>query len=562
MSYTSLIHAPWRAEPDNDTSMPDAWCQASELLPRVDAWRVWLEGQPKGRWLLFEPDPAAFTAALLALWETGRSAGLASDDRDETMTHLTQQVDGRIQGAPPPAASTPPPPLAIDAQTEAVVLYTSGSTGEPAMHAKSFEQLANELNCHAELWPMEHHAVISQVSHQHIYGLLTGILRPLCHGIPFCGADSRYPEPMAARLGEARATNRQPLLVSSPPQLSRLPEHIDWQSSAPWQVLSSGAPLSRADARRCEQLFQAPVIEIYGSTETGGIAWRRQSQSAAWQPLPGVETRETDGLLELRSPFLPREYQPPGRWWPQQDRIETCTEGFRLLGRADRVAKVAGKRISLTAIEGHLTQLSQVEAAHCCDLDRRDGRIGVVVALPGDQAPWDHEVRRQLIRQMREQLSTLLEAVAIPRYWRFVEQIPTNRQGKLDRAEIQRLFADLDNERSARWLGESTNGEGQCCITLEVPERLCYLEGHFTDFPLVPGVVLVQWAVEHARRSFNEPVEFRGVERLKFQKVVRPGQRLVLSLTRKADSIGFSYDSPQGRHAAGRIRLAAERLNG
>lgn len=562
MNYTSLIHAPWRAEPDNDTSMPDAWCLASELLPRIDAWRAWLEGQPAGRWLLFEPDPAAFTAALLALWETGRSAVLASDDRDETMTRLAQQVDGRIQGTPPPVAATPPSSLAIAPQAEAVVLYTSGSTGDPAMHAKSFAQLASELNCHSELWPMDHHAVISQVSHQHIYGLLTGILRPLCHGIPFCGADSRYPEPMAARLSESRAAHRQPLLVSSPAQLSRLPEHIDWQSAAPWQVLSSGAPLALADARRCEQLFQAPVIEIYGSTETGGIAWRRQSQSATWQPMPGVETRETDGLLELRSPFLPPEYQPPGHWWPQQDRIELCTEGFRLLGRADRVAKVAGKRISLTAIEGHLTQLPQVEAAHCSDLDLRDGRIGVVVAMPGDYLPWDHEARRQLIRQMREQLSTLLEAVAIPRYWRFVERIPTNRQGKLDRAQIQRMFADIDDERSARWLGESTNGEGQCCITLEIPERLCYLEGHFTDFPLVPGVVLVQWAVEHARHSFDEPVEFRGVERLKFQKVVRPGQRLVLSLTRKADSIGFSYDSSQGRHAAGRIRLAAERLNG
>lgn len=562
MNYSCLTHAPWRAEPLDDTAMPDAWCRVSALRPRIDAWRVWLEGQAMGRWLLFEPDPAAFTAALLALWETGRSAVLASDDRDETMTRLALRVNGRIPATPPPTTATPPPPLAIDAEAEALVLYTSGSTGEPGMHAKCFAQLANELSCHAELWPLDNHAVISQVSHQHIYGLLTGILRPLCHGIPFCGADSRYPEPMAARLSEARAVNRRPLLVSSPAQLSRLPEHIDWQRAPPSQILSSGAPLALTDARRCEQLLQAPVIEIYGSTETGGIAWRRQSQVATWQPMPGVETREADGLLELRSAFLPPEYQLPGRWWRQQDRIEPNARGFRILGRADRVAKVAGKRISLTAIEACLTRLPEVEAAWCGDLERRDGRPGVIVAMPREQLPWDHKRRRQLIRHMREPLSALLEAVAIPRYWRFVERLPINHQAKLDRAAIQRMFADLDDTRLARWLGESTDHQHHRCITLEIPERLCYLEGHFADYPLVPGVVLVQWAVEHARYSFGESAAFRGVERLKFQKVVQPGQRLVLNLTRKAEGIGFSYDSPLGRHAAGRIRLVTEHSDG
>ncbi|ALM54480.1 AMP-binding protein [Halomonas huangheensis] len=542
--------------------MPDVWCSASRLRPHIDAWRAWLQGRSMGRWLLFEPDPAAFTAALLALWETGRSAVLASDDRSETLARLVSKVDGRIEGVPSPAAAPLPAPVDIDAQAEAVVLYTSGSTGEPAMHAKSFAQLANELDCHAQLWPLECHAVISQVSHQHIYGFFAGILRPLCHGLPFCGADSRYPEPMAARLGEAQAANRETLLVSSPAQLSRLPDHIDWQAAPPSLVLSSGAPLALTDAERCEHLLGAPVIELYGSTETGGIARRRQTQGTVWTPLSGVETRETQGLLELRSPFLPAEYQAPNVWWAQQDRVEITNAGFQLLGRADRVTKVAGKRVSLSSIERHLSQLPQVEAAHCVDLARRDGRVGVVVAMPRDQLPYQHEARRELIRSMHTHLTTLLEAVVIPRYWRFVEQIPVNRQSKHDHGNIRRLFADLDNPRIARWLGERSDSEDQRQIFLEIPERLCYLDGHFKGFPLVPGVVLVQWAVEHARSTFSEPGEFRGVERLKFQKIVRPGQRLTLNLTRKADSISFSYDSPQGRHATGRVRLVTERDDG
>ncbi|KAE9622399.1 hypothetical protein GP644_24300 [Parasedimentitalea maritima] len=94
-------------------------------------------------------------------------------------------------------------------------------------------------------------------------------------------------------------------------------------------------------------------------------------------------------------------------------------------------------------------------------------------------------------------------------------------------------------------------------ITLEVPERLRYLEGHFEGFALVPGVVLVQWAIHHARERFPALCAFRGVDRLKFQKVLRPGQRLTLTLKRRTDGIAFSFDSPKGRHAGGRVRLEA-----
>lgn len=555
-NYQTLMQLPWRRVQATSRPLPAPWCCPDQLRADIDAWRAWLLTQPMGRWLLIEPAPHAFTAALLALWESGRSAVLPGDDRPQTLARLQLAVEGSLPSTRPTPdhaalSALGRPPLSLEPESEAVVLYTSGSTGKPLMQPKCFRQLASELDCQAELWPMGKGAVVSQVSHQHIYGLLTGILRPLCHSVPFCGADNRYPEAVAERLTEAARAGFAAHLISSPAQLSRLPNHLSWQ--APARVFSSGAPLGEDDAKRCEQLLGAPVIEIYGSTETGGIAHRRQTLGDTWTPLPSVELSFVDGTLSLRSPFL----AAPTEWQQQADNVEPCPAGFRLLGRADRLAKVAGKRISLNALERHLCQFEAADDAHCLDLGRRDGRLGIVVAVNPGALPQHHASRRALVTALREHLAIRVEPVAIPRYWRFVESLPSNTQGKRDHVTLRRFFDDLDDNRLPRWLGDCER-DGKHVITLEVPERLSYLQGHFDEFPLVPGVVMVQWAIQYAREVFGALGDFGGLERLKFQKVLLPGQRLTLSLEQRPDGITFIFDTKQGRHASGRVRLTQE----
>jgi len=560
VTYIALSRLPWRRVLPHDalpsTLESQGWCRPDALVAAIDAWRHWLADKPRGRWLLYERDPEAFCAALLALWESGRSAVLPGDDRPATLARLGEHLDGVIPAAAPAPndADLPPPkPLATDA--EALVLYTSGSTGEPLMQVKRFDQLEAELAIQAELWPLTGGAVISQVSHQHIYGLLTGVLRPLCHGIPLCGGNCHYPEVMAHRLAEAQQAGLMATLISSPAQLSRLPKHLAWaQAGAPRQIFSSGAPLAAEHAQHAETLLAAPVIEIYGSTETGGIAHRRQTRADDWQPLPGVEVRLEDSQLQVRSAFL----QTPRQWWHQPDLAETTPRGFRLLGRADRLIKLAGKRVSLTAIERDLAALPWVKQAHCTRVAQQQAdRLGAVVVLAEDALPQVHEERRALIERLRQHLGATQEAIALPRYWRFVAELPTNAQGKLDRALLDRLFADLNDNRLPRWLGERHDGPYKRHISLEVPERLVFLEGHFDDFPLVPGVVMVQWAIEQARACFGPCHGFRGVERLKFQRPLWPGTRCTLQLEYKDGTIIFRLASRQAQHAAGRLRFAS-----
>lgn len=558
MTFISLTQLPWRAAFARHESLPSHWVCGASLASHIEAWHHWLADKPTGRWLLCQQQPVAFCAALIALWESGRVAVLPADDRPETLSRLASEVDGILPDAPKPqlpqSAETRPRVAPLDPSATAVVLSTSGSTGNPVQLAKRFDQLEAELSAHARLWPLADSGVISQVSHQHIYGLLTGILHPLCTGAPFCGGESRYPEALMARLQEADAAGLHPVVVSSPAQLSRLPEHLPWRTTAsPTRVFSSGAPLALEHAQLTERLLQAPVVEIYGSTETGGIAQRRQTQHSAWQALPGVELSFQNGSLNLRSAFL----ETPQQWWQQPDQVVPADNGFALLGRADRLVKIGGKRVSLDHVERLLTAVEEVSEVRCVDLDRDDSRLGAVVVLDKASLPHQREARQHLIQRMRTYLFDHLEPIAVPRYWRFVETLPSNAQGKLDRTLINRLFADLDDPKVPRWLGEHPLDANSCVMTLEVPERLVFLEGHFDQYPIVPGVVMVQWAIHYAHDMFGHRGLFLGIERLKFTRALLPGTRFTLELTRREDGIAFSIDSQEGRHCAGRVRLQA-----
>lgn len=92
-------------------------------------------------------------------------------------------------------------------------------------------------------------------------------------------------------------------------------------------------------------------------------------------------------------------------------------------------------------------------------------------------------------------------------------------------------------------------------IALNIPKDLHYFKGHFTDAPILAGVVQLHWAVEYANKASSlTGLSVKNVEVLKFQVVIVPGQNLLLTLTQKSnDKILFAYESDKGKHSSGRI---------
>ena len=537
---------------------------AGAFLARLQAWRALAIRTAGSSLALFANDSLEFGAALLGAWQAGKTVWLAADHLPATCATLAGEVDAFFGEFPPQYAPLAPQagdscalPLASLARDfPALVVHTSGSTGAAQAIPKQLFQLAQEVaTLEAEFGAgLEAAAVVATVSHQHIYGLLFKVLWPLASGRPVHALSQTYPEQLAALLGQGPC-----ILVASPAHLKRLPEHIDWARARASlrAVFSSGGPLSaEASLSAASLLGQAP-IEIYGSSETGGIASRRQQAGApgAWRPQAGVSWRIGDsGQLEIRSPFLPDQ-----GWMQLADRAAPFGDGrFLLLGRSDRIVKIEEKRISLDAIEACLLAADLVREVRVMPVD--DGPRTVVAAFvvlsPEGQAMLDKAGKHAMNTRLRAALAGAVETVALPRRWRYLDRLPADAQGKVTHALLAALLdGSLDERPRLPRAALLEQQDERVLLEVTVPANLFYFDGHFAQAPVLPGVVQLDWAIHYGRQYFAMGAQFRAIHALKFQQVIRPETPVQLELVHDGakGSLAFRFYSDAGSHAGGRI---------
>ena len=394
--------------------------------------------------------PFNFLAALLAVWQRGGIALIPASLQPDAIAAAGSYVlrDHDLKRGQSNYSATKGAPAeshlfqknCSDPFSCQLALYTSGSTGAPKRVEKTLAQLMREVeNLHA-LWgrALARTCVLSTVPHYHIYGLLFRVLWPLAAGRP--AEETTCAEPLQLR---TLAQKRGPyVLVSTPAHLARFPDLLplsDWER--PELIFSSGGPLDAQSAARYRQAFGAAPFEVFGSTETGGVAWRSRDGSAledAWTPFPGIGIAlGHDGALRLDSPYLAE------RDWRMDDAAELLPDGrFLLRGRLDRVVKVEGKRLSLPQLEQLLAKHAWVSAA-CAVALPAPQRVGVVVVPSAvGTAALRNDGQRAMREALRAHLATTLEPSVLPRSYRFVDALPFDERGKLSVAAVERLFHD------------------------------------------------------------------------------------------------------------------------
>lgn len=533
----------------------DAWVSPDTdralWLARVRAWaRAFLPMHGRDVALACE-DGFEFAAALFGAWQAGATPWMPADALPATLQRLRNEglvfagdLPGGVRAADADDGAIELHALDLDAC--ALVLFTSGSTGEPSAIRKSLRQLDAEVGAlESAFGALLGDAVVhGTVSHQHIYGLLFRILWPLSARRPFARTRLAYNEQLTA-LGS------QPVaLVASPAHLKRLPDTQDWQSFSQGLrvVFSSGGALPADAARDVLRLWGQAAVEVFGSTETGGIAWRRADGSrSAWQPLPGVDWRLEEELLLVRSPHLPSL-----EWWPTSDRAFATGDGrFQLLGRADRIVKIEERRISLDAIEARLRESEWLDEVRLVALPgQRVLLAAVAVPTAAGRALLDGEGRAAFAQRLRKWLSGHCDPIALPRRWRFPEAMPVDARGKTSVRALAALFRPL--MPAPRW---QARGASSATATLVATPELAAFEGHFPQGSILPGVVLVDWAVRLAREAFALSSGLQRMEALKFQQLVRPGTELTVELGWTPGRLDFKFTSAHGVHAGGRLRF-------
>lgn len=427
-----------------------------EFKARVWHWYCRLISVSDERCAVYHSDCAEFFAILNALWQLKKTACVPGDNRPGTVERLSRSVnlflgefpalnrDAKLISNVDYAEQNDDPDANVwqtcDRNFPALEIYTSGSTGEPTAITKTLTQLDNEVDILRQTLPdLSDAIVLTTVSHQHFYGMTFRLFLPACLGVPFDRDICEYPEEIIHRTD----LNQPVWLISSPSHLTRLPDRLEWGcfTRRCLGVVSSAAPLSRQDSLRAQGILQCGITEIYGSSETGAIAYRVQRpyvDDAPWQPLPRVQV-ECSGQSTLRvcSPYTDNE-----RFETLADKVSFLSDGtFRLSGRIDRIVKIEGKRISLTAIEKALLVLSEISAVKALLLERKRTECAVVIELSSEgQNILEQIGKRGLVQQLKGRIADDFERVALPRRWRFVPRMPYNSQGKLPLSNLLPLF--------------------------------------------------------------------------------------------------------------------------
>ena len=394
--------------------------------------------QSKGDVLLICRGRYEFSVALIASWLAGKNVILPPNLHPEMLDHIrkehdiaTELNDGFTESDDLLLTENTQASYEIrfNNRQQAVTIYTSGSTGKPKPIIKSIGDLFAEVFAlkNRLSWPDK--PLVASVPPHHLYGLTFSILLPWVLGIAMVDKCPLHAEEVVDALNRAEAGT----LITVPVHLRSLLEQKI--SCGPVIVISSAGTLERSIAEQWFETTGRQIVEIYGSSETGIIAHRKQLNENLWTPFPEVQiSSNNQDLLRVSSPFINSSEENP---FQTQDMVSMKgTSGFLLQGRVDSIVKIAGKRVSLLAVEeaikGCRGVLDAAVTAVPVQGHIRDMAIWAAVATD-DQSSTN-------ARSLRTQLIPLLDGIEIPRRIVMLSKLPRTDNGKLRRQDMMALF--------------------------------------------------------------------------------------------------------------------------
>ncbi len=450
----------------------------------------------------------------------------------------------------------------INAQQVAVCLLTSGSTGAPQPHRRRWGPLVSSAVAEAERlaallgWPdLQGLTLVGTVPAQHSYGFESTVLLALLSGASFDSGRPFYPADIVSALER----------VPRPRALVTTPFHLKTLLAAGLALppvdllLSATAPLSPQLAAEAEQRLSARVVEIYGCTEAGQVAARRTTEGELWTTLGDLRLwRETvatgDGRADEERFLVQGGHVTAAT--PLADVLDLLdAQRFRLLGRANDLIHVAGKRSSLAHLNFHLNQVpGVVDGAFWLPDEVADGVVRTVafVVAPTLSAA-------QVVSALRQRL----EPAFVPRRVLMLDRLPREATGKLTAGSLRALAAShLREDAAAAATARAPAAAARPAAATE-PDPITTaftiavdhpaFAGHFPTQPVLPGVALLTLVLQalDTQPALRATVGATpGLEQVKFLAPVGPGAQLQVQLEPQRRGLGFEVLDSGGRCVA------------
>ncbi|MCL4100859.1 MULTISPECIES: AMP-binding protein [unclassified Fibrobacter] len=531
----------------------------SDFTSDVSKVRSFLESRDNCPWILHCEDSYFFVVALLAMLQSGRKALVTANRQDAFIKEIKKPEYGFITDEPFGTAADGASLIQdilkgetsdtanlkfgkFDKSKAEMVMYTSGTTGEPKAVFKLFLQFENELFELVKVFGNDwvDHKVYSTVNHHHIYGLLFSVLLPIATGLPFRRRRIDFPQELAGLV------NEKAVIASSPAYLKRLAADSDkpFDFKCAPIIYSSGGPLPKEVAERACELTGYWTMEIYGSTETGGIAYRQSKNGPVWTPFEvcKMSLGEND-CLNIKSSYI---LEPDG--FTTGDLVDIYDDGrFLLKGRSDSIVKIEEKRISLPEVENRLKQTGLVQDVRVVPMVGKRQYLAAAIVLNAEgREKFAGSTKLQMNNFFHDYLVKFIENTVSPKKWRYLEELPQNTEGKIRMRDVQALFglAESPNFRILKFRRET----GVLTAKLIFPATSDYYDGHFPEFKLLPAVVQVDMVLKLARNFLDVPKELSKIHRTKFANPIFPDTpvNVKISYDEEAGKVSFNYTDELG----------------
>ena len=324
----------------------------------------------------------------------------------------------------------------VDSDKTRILMFTSGSTGKPKAVPQRMTEFELDNAFIISKWAKEFTSrkLVTTVSQHHIYGFLFGSSLPFTLGVPFRRTRITFPEEFE------KLYDTEYMIIATPAFLKRT---VEIEEKLPLKnpfIFTSGGACSAELALSTEKVFGFCPLEVYGSTETSGIAYRQQNKDGLkFTPFDNAKIwLGDDDCLRIVSPYIK---DPQG--FATADLAEIFDDGrFILKGRSDSIVKIEEKRISMTEVENRIMQTGLVSDVKVVALqnDVRQYLAAAVVLNDKGKKQFENTEKYLVNRYFHDFLMQYFENVVLPKKWRFLDALPVDAQGKKHKLEIEALF--------------------------------------------------------------------------------------------------------------------------
>ncbi|WPD23762.1 MAG: AMP-binding protein [Candidatus Electrothrix scaldis] len=372
--------------------------------------------------------PYALSVGSLARMQEVTGFHLALTDTERELPSGVHDVRPQISTQPGKIRPLISPQTPVLLHAELLKIFTGGSTGAPKVWSKTGENIFGESLFHAQQYGVsEQDCIMATVPPWHIYGLLFSVVLPFVASATVVNETPSFPNEIVATVEQQQVT-----IFASVPAHYRVLRERDMNLRL---AFSSAGMLEEKDNAAFCRSHPAGVIEVYGSTETGGIATRNRHQGEEFfTPFSTIDWKVVQERLAVRSPYISPDLAVDEQgFFLANDRVKAeDAQGFFLKGRSDAVVKVGGKRVDLDEITTLIKKEACVTDCITTALPEPGGRGQRIATLIQGEG-----INKEQIKKI---LENSLESYALPRLIKIVASLPVKQNGKYDWPAILRVL--------------------------------------------------------------------------------------------------------------------------